>query len=156
MEAKLKAVVAGREPPADVEVNYVVFGGVDHRVDKRLRILSDGSVKYATIGDDLAEPPEEEGEYTLKLSEGEVVELLRLFDKNGFLRMEPGGKLEPDSVYSEICLKIGEDEKCVYYYHEEYMQKRYGMEKPQGYRRIEEKLAEIIERAKAHRRASIA
>lgn len=152
MAAKLKNIVTGGGPPKDVEIRYIIFGGIDYRVDKRLHILGDGSVKYSTIGDELATPIEEEGEYTIKLSEEEVIELLRCFYENGFLEMEQKGRLEPDSVYSEICLKIGKEEKCIYYYHEEDMQRFYKMVKPPEYRRIEEKLREVINKAKLQKR----
>ncbi len=148
---RLKNIITGREPLSEIEIRYIVFGGVDHRIDKRLYIFGDGSVKYSTIGDYLNTPIEKKGEYSLNLSENEIIELLRCFDESGFLKMIQEQKLEPDSVYSEVCLRMGKEEHCVYFYHEEDVQKRYGMEKPLEYRKIEEKLMNIVERAKKTR-----
>ena len=147
-EPRLKDIIAGREAPSEIEIRYIVFGGVDHRIDKRLQIFGNGLVKYSTIGDDLKVPAEEKGEYSFRLSEKEIIELLTCFDENDFLKMRQEEELTPDSVYSEICLRIGADEHCVYYYHEEDMQERYKIVKPPEYRKIEEKLTEIIVRAK--------
>jgi len=145
---RLKDIIAGREAPSEIEIRYIVFGGVDHRIDKRLQIFGNGLVKYSTIGDDLKVPAEEKGEYSFRLSEKEIIELLTCFDENDFLKMRQEEELTPDSVYSEICLRIGADEHCVYYYHEEDMQERHKIVKPPEYRKIEEKLTEIIVRAK--------
>jgi len=149
--SKLKDIITGREAPSEIEVRYTVFGGADHRIDKRLHIFGDGLVKYLTIGDDLETPIEEKGEYSFRLSGKEIIELLRCFDENNFSKMRQEEKLKPDSVYSEICLRIGADEHCVYYYHEEGMQKRYRIVKPPEYRKIEERLMEIVVRAKGPR-----
>jgi len=147
-EPRLKDVITGREAPSEIEIRYIVFGGADNRIDKRLHIFGNGWVKYSTIGDDLKVPIEEKGEYSFRLSEKEIIELLKCFDENDFLKMRQEEKLEPNSVYSEICLRIGGQEHCVYYYHEEDMQERYKIVKPPEYRKIEEKLMEIIARAK--------
>jgi len=147
-KSKWRDIIKGKAPPSEVEIRYIVFGGVDHRIDKRLHIYGDGSVKYSTIGDDLTHPIEEKGEYSLRMDRSEVIDLLRRFDENGFLELRQEKELVPDSVYSEICLKIGRDEHCVYYYHDTYMQKYFKMEKPPRYGRIEEELTKIIDRAK--------
>lgn len=145
---RLKDIITWREAPSEIEIGYIVFGGADHRIDKRLHIFGNGLVKYSTIGDNLERPIEEKGEYSFRLSEKEIIELLRCFDENNFLEIRQEEKLVPDSVYSEICLRIGGEEHCIYYYHEEDMQKRYKMIKPPEYRKIEEKLMEIVVKVK--------
>ncbi len=100
---KIQAVVKGEaKPDKTIKITHIISGGPPgKRIDSKVEILGNGDVTY-TIKDE-----NKKEEYTTKLTEKTVKNLLKDIDTSGLLDLEEvGGGFLPDSTVGMITIEF--------------------------------------------------